>query len=184
MLDASPKTLQEVQGIGEMSVFVIKLTRALAEHYHGERMHQDTSPLGTSQAVVDYLEVSMGALDRETFRVVYLDAQNKPRAVEILFEGTLTSSVVYPREIFKRALDHKAASIILAHNHPSGCIEPSDHDRQITRDLILTASFLDVRVLDHIIVGANSHFSFADHGLMQEYRRQATAFHESRRRDT
>ncbi len=184
VLDASPSALRQVHGIGDMSVFVVKLARALAERYYGERMRDSEAPLGNSQAVVDYLEVAMGALERETFRVVYLDAQHRPKAVETLFEGTLTSSVVYPREIFRKALEHNSDSVILAHNHPSGCIEPSEHDRQITCDLMLAASFLDVRVLDHIIVGANSHFSFADRGLIREYRKQATDFQERRRRES
>ncbi len=182
VLDAPTRNLEQIHGIGRKSVFVIKLVRALAEYYYGERMHQDGSALGNSQAVVDYLKVTMGALDREAFRVVYLNAQHVPKTVEILFEGTLTSSVVYPREVFRKALDHNAASVILAHNHPSGSIEPSEHDRQITRDMILAAEFLGVGILDHIIIGANSHFSFADHGLMREYRKQAMEFHESRRK--
>jgi len=182
VLDASPEDLQEIDDIGKVSALTIKLARALADYYYGERLEQDAAPLGNSQAVVEYLRVSMGALDRESFRVVYLDAQNRPRGTETLFQGTLTSSAVYPREVFKRALEHKAASIIFAHNHPSGCIEPSENDRQITRDLVLAANFMDVRVLDHIIVGVNEHYSFADHGLMQEYRKQAMDFQESRRR--
>jgi DNA repair protein RadC len=182
VLDASPGDLEEVGGIGKISASTIKLVRALAEYYYHEQMLQDRSPLGNSQAVVDYLKLSMRTLDRECFRVVYLDAQNNPTAAETLFEGTLTSSAVYPREVFKRALENKASSVIFAHNHPSGCIEPSENDRQITRDLVLAANFMDVRVLDHIIVGANEHYSFADHGLMQEYRKQAMDFQESRRR--
>jgi len=182
VLDASPTELKEIVGVGEVSACTIKFVRALAVYYYGERLEQDTAPLVNSQAVVDYFRVSMGALDRELFRVVYLDAQNRPQGYETLFEGTLTSSVVYPREVFKKALEHNAAAIIFAHNHPSGCIEPSENDRQITRDLVLAADFMGVRVLDHIIVGVNEHYSFADHGLMQEYRKQAMDFQESRRR--
>lgn len=183
VLDASPDDLKQVYGIGDMSVFVIKLARALVEVYYGERMRDGEPQLGNSRAVVDYLTVTMGSLDRETFRVVYLDAQHRPKVVETLFEGTLTSSAVYPREIFRKALEHNADAVILAHNHPSGCIDPSEHDRQITREMITASALLGVRVLDHIIVGANSHFSFADHGLMREYGMQARDFHERLRRD-
>jgi len=182
VLDATPDELRTIRGIGPISASGIKLIRALAEHYYHEQMIRDTSSVGNSQAVVDYLKVSMRSLERESFRMVYLDAQNNPTGTETLFEGTLTSSVVYPREVLKKALDHKAASVIFAHNHPSGCTEPSENDRQITRDLVLAASLVDVRVLDHIVVGVNSHYSFADHGLMQEYRKQAMDFQESRRR--
>ncbi len=178
VLDASPEELRQVRGIGDMSVFVIKLARALAELYYGERMWRGESHLSNSQAVVDYLKVAMGALDRETFRVVYLDAQHRPKGVETLFEGTLTSSVVYPREVFRKALERNAHAVILAHNHPSGSIDPSEHDRQITREMITASALIDVGVLDHIIVGANSHFSFADRGLIREYRLQASDFHQ------
>ena len=181
VLDAPTERLVKVFGIKERTALVIKLVRALAEYYYREQMLQAESPLGNSQAVVDYLKLAMRGLDRESFRVVYVDAQNRPIEEETLFEGTLTSSVVYPREVLKKALERGAASVIFAHNHPSGCIEPSENDRQITRDLMLAASFMDLRVLDHIIVGANSHFSFADHGLIREYGKEALDFQESRR---
>ncbi len=182
VLDAPAEGLLEIANVGPERALVIKLVKALAERYYGERLDEQKIVLGNSQAVVDSLSISMRALDRECFRAVYLDAQNGLLAVETLFEGTLTSSAVYPREVFKKALKHNAAAVIFAHNHPSGNIEPSDNDRQITRDLILAASFMDIRVLDHIVVGVNSHFSFADHGLIREYGKEALDFQESRRR--
>jgi DNA repair protein RadC len=182
VLDAPAEGLLEIANVGAKRVLVVKLVRALAERYYGERLEEQRTVLGSSQAVVDYLSISMRALDRECFRAVYLDAQNGPLAVETLFEGTLTSSAVYPREVFKKALKHNAAAVIFAHNHPSGCVEPSDNDRQITRDLVLAASFMEIRVLDHIVVGGNSYFSFADHGLIREYGKEALDFQESRRR--
>ncbi|MBN1152501.1 MAG: DNA repair protein RadC [Dehalococcoidia bacterium] len=182
VMDAAPTELQDVDGIGEVSACTIKFARALAEYYYCERALPENVPLSSSRAVVDYLKVKMGSRGRESFWTLYLDAQNRPKSQETLFEGTITSSVVYPREVFKRALELDAPNVIVAHNHPSGCVEPSEQDRQITRDLVLAASYMDVRILDHIIVGAHEHFSFADHGLMQEYRRQAMDFQESRRR--
>jgi len=182
VLDASDGQLMGIEGIGDITASTIKFARALIDWYYHEQAFGKDAPLGCSRAVVDYLRVSMGALDRERFSMVYLDAQNQPSGVEKLFEGTLTSSVVYPREVFKAALAHKAKSVIFVHNHPSGCVDPSEQDRQITRDLVLASSYMDVTVLDHIIVGADSHYSFADHGLVQEYRRQAAEFQESRRR--
>lgn len=182
VLDASDGQLMGIEGIGDITASTIKFARALIDWYYHEQAFGKDAPLGCSRAVVDYLRVSMGALDRERFSMVYLDAQNQPSGVEKLFEGTLTSSVVYPREVFKAALAHKAKSVIFVHNHPSGCVDPSEQDRQITRDLVLASSYMDVTVLDHIIVGADSYYSFADHGLVQEYRRQAAEFQESRRR--
>lgn len=181
VLDAPAEGLLEIANLGPRRILVIKLVKALAERYYGGRLEEQKIVLGNSQAVVDYLSISMRALDKECFRAVYLDAQNGSLAVETLFEGTLTSSAVYPREIFKKALKHNAAAVIFAHNHPSGSTEPSDNDRQITRDLVLAASFMELRVLDHIVVGANSHFSFADHGLIREYGKEALDFQEGRR---
>lgn len=183
VLDAPRDDLERIPGIGKASSFAIKLVRALADYYYGERLQPGASPLTNSREVVDYLRVHMGSRDRETFLVVYLDAQNRPTAEpQALFEGTLTSSAVYPREVLKSALKHNAASLIFAHNHPSGCVEPSTNDRDITRELVLAASLMDVRVLDHIVVGADSHYSFADHGLIREYSKQAADFQESRGR--
>jgi len=182
VLDASPDELKQLDGVGPVSASTIKLVRALADYYFHEQAFPKASPLSNSKDVVDYLKVSMGSCDRESFWALYLDAQNRPAVEATLFMGTLTSSVVYPREVLRVALQRGAASVIFAHNHPSGCIEPSENDRQITRDLVLAANFMDVRVLDHIIVGINEHYSFADHGLMQEYRKQAMDFQESRRR--
>lgn len=131
VLDASRKDLETVSGIGPVSSFTIKLVRALAEYYYGEKVKRDAPPLASPREVVDYLRVKMGSLERETFVVVYLDAQNRPTAEPVaLFEGTLTSSAVYPREVLKSALMHHAASMIFAHNHPSGCVEPSEQDRK------------------------------------------------------
>jgi len=182
ILDASDADLQAVEGIGPKSSFTLRLVRAAAEYYYGDRLKQDTITLSNSKSVVDYLRVSMGSLPRESFLAVFLDAQNQLIRCEMLFEGTLTSSAVYPREVFRRVLELKAASVIFAHNHPSGCVEPSESDIQITSDLMLAASLMDVRVLDHIIVGTTTHYSFADHGLLRDCSQQALDFHESRLR--
>ena len=183
VLDASEEDLKSIVGIDEVSVFAVKFARALATRYLNERMVQCEYVVGNSGALVDYLRVTMGIEERESFAVVYLDAQNRPTIVETLFEGTLTSSVVYPREVLKKVLERNAASVIFVHNHPSGCVEPSEDDRTITRDLVLAASLMEIRVLDHIVIGADSHFSFADHGLMREYAKEAQEFHEARRRN-
>jgi DNA repair protein RadC len=182
VLDASPKELQEIRDIGPVCAETIKMVRALALYYLNERVDEQKIVLSSSQRVVDCLRVEMRDLPSETFWAVYVDCQNCRIKNQELFRGTLTSSVVYPREVFREALQCGAASVVFAHNHPSGCVEPSEQDRQITRDLVLAASYMDVKVLDHIVIGTNEYYSFADHGLMQEYRRQALEFQESRRR--
>ena len=103
--------------------------------------------------------------DREHFFAIFLDGQNSMIAIEKLFTGSLTSSAVYPREVIKAVLKHEAATIILAHNHPSGSLQPSSSDRAVTKKLQTACSSIDVEILDHIIIG-DGYFSFADHRLI------------------
>lgn len=121
----------------------------------------------TSPAMVrDYLTLKLGGLDHEVFHVMFLDAQHKLIADECMFRGTLTQTSVYPREVAKAALMHNAAAVILAHNHPSGVLEPSRADEFLTQTLKSSLALLDVRVLDHIIVGGGKSTSFSERGLL------------------
>ncbi|MCK4222494.1 MAG: DNA repair protein RadC [Dehalococcoidia bacterium] len=171
VLEAPPEELQRIKGISAYNTFVIKFVQDLAEELLKERV-LDKPYCKSSKEVYDYLCLSMRHLRKETFKVMFLNAQNQVLAVEDLFEGTLTASAVYPREVMKKAIEHKAASVIFAHNHPSGNPEPSENDKQITRDLIVAARTMQVEVLDHIVVGENRdrYFSFADKGLIEEYK--------------
>ena len=101
---------------------------------------------------------------REAFYVLFLDNQHRVIKGEVLFEGTIDSASVYPREVVKRALDHNAAALILAHNHPSGAAEPSQADRRITRRIGDALALVDIRVLDHFVVGDGEVVSFAERG--------------------
>jgi DNA repair protein RadC len=118
------------------------------------------------QVVKDYLTLKIGALPHEVFTVLFLDAQHQLIATEELFRGTLTQTSVYPREVAKRALHHNAGAVILAHNHPSGLLEPSRADELLTQTLKSSLSLVDVRVLDHFVVGASGCVSFAERGLL------------------
>jgi DNA repair protein RadC len=101
------------------------------------------------------------------FTVLFLDAAHAIITSEILAEGTVTVNTVYPREVIKRALHHNAAALVIAHNHPSGRIEPSNQDRELTRSLYLACSLLHITLLDHLIIGSKKRpYSFADSGLM------------------
>ena len=122
--------------------------------------------LGSPQKVKDYLRMKLGHLPHEVFAVLFLDAQQRLIACEELFRGTLTQTSVYPREVVKRALEHNAASVILAHNHPSGLLEPSRADELLTQTLKSSLQLVDVRVLDHFVVGHSGAISFAERGLM------------------
>ena len=134
--------------------------RALREKL--ERLPALSSP----QAVRDYLRLSLAGKEHEVFMGLFLDAQNRLIAVAELFQGTLTQTSVFPREIVKRALQHNAAAVMFAHNHPSGVAEPSRADELLTQTLKQTLALIDVKVLDHFIVGSDSAMSFAERGLL------------------
>ncbi len=106
------------------------------------------------------------AAKREKFVVIFLNGQHQVLSTEILFEGSLTTSAVYPREVVTRVLSLGAAAVVLGHNHPSGCITPSSSDRAVTKKLQTALTAIDVDVLDHIIIGGSDHFSFSDHRLL------------------
>jgi|TARA_B110000503_G_scaffold85373_1_gene129840 DNA repair protein RadC len=113
-----------------------------------------------------FLQYHLGCRDREIFTCLFLDSQHRVQRCEDLFFGTLDGAAVYPREVAVRALQYGAAAVIFAHNHPSGVAEPSIADRRITERLCAALALLDIRVLDHIIVGSGKEYSFAEEGLM------------------
>lgn len=122
--------------------------------------------LSAPSAVRDYLRLKLCALEHEVFVGLFLDAQNRVLAIEELFRGTLTQTAVYPRELVKAALRINAAAVIFAHNHPSGVAEPSRADEVLTQNLKHTLSLIDVKVLDHFVVGRCAIMSFAERGLI------------------
>lgn len=141
---------------------VIKMALAILTHRFGLRKHTLNSP----QAVRDYLTLSLAGRDHEVFAIVFCDAQNRVIALEELFRGTLTQTSVYPREVVKQALHHNAAAVIFAHNHPSGVAEPSRSDETLTQALKQALALVDVKVLDHFVVGSGAAMSFAERGLL------------------
>ena len=122
----------------------------------------------SSSAVKEYLKLHFADLerDREHFMCIFLDGQNQVIKVETLFTGSLTTSAVYPREVVKAVLKHECANVIFAHNHPSGSTTPSASDRAVTKKLQTALNSIDVEVLDHLIMGGDDFFSFADHRLI------------------
>lgn len=115
------------------------------------------------------LQISLQKNKKEIFKVLFLDAKNKIINTEDLFEGTLNSSVVYPREIIKMAIKYNAVNLIFVHNHPSGNPEPSQSDKDITKNLVNAGKVMQINILDHIIIGDNRYFSFADERVIEEY---------------
>lgn len=122
--------------------------------------------LSSPAETTNFLKLQLAGNEHELFCVLYLDNQHKVLAFEEMFRGTIDGAAVYPREIVKAVLAHNAAAVIFAHNHPSGVAEPSSADRRITERLVSALSLIDVRVLDHIIIGGSDHCSFAEQGLL------------------
>jgi DNA repair protein RadC len=120
----------------------------------------------TPEAVKTYLHLHLAGEQRERFAVLFLDVQNRFIAFETLFTGTLTQTSVYPREIVCAALAHGASAVVLAHNHPSGNVQPSRADEALTETLKTALSLFDVRVLDHVIIGPTDALSMAERGLL------------------
>ncbi|MDQ2925487.1 MAG: DNA repair protein RadC [Acidobacteriota bacterium] len=122
--------------------------------------------LGSPTEVRDYLRLRVAPLEHEVFVVLFLDSQHHLIACDELFRGTLAQTSVYPREVVKAALRHNAAAVVLAHNHPSGVAEPSRADELLTQALKAALALVDVRTLDHLVVGAQATVSFAERGLI------------------
>jgi DNA repair protein RadC len=162
---ASKEDLCKVSGIGEAKYVQLQAVLEMAKRALGEEIKR-TDALASPQAVRDYLKLTFSRLPHEVFVVVFLTSQNRVIAVDELFRGSLTQTSVYPREVVKRALAHNAASVILAHNHPSGEPTPSQADQQLTRALAAALALIDVRVLDHFVVAPGASLSFAEQGLL------------------
>ena len=166
-LAASPQELEQV-GVTPHFMFCIKLLRELpAEILKKEIIER--SFYKSSKEVFSYLYYSMRDLKKEVFKAIYLNSRNQIIDTEDLFEGTLESIPIRPREIVEGVIKHSAAAVIFVHNHPSGDPTPSRSDKRFTRDLVFIGNIIQIKVLDHIIIGGNRFFSFADEGLIEKY---------------
>lgn len=174
VLEAKGSELSEVKGLGPANTFAIGFIHEVARRYLGQRLEKKEY-LRSSAEVIKYLTHAMRDLKHEIFKVIFLDASHAILAEQTVAEGTITANTIYPREIVKLALQHNAAALVVAHNHPSGNVAPSAADRRLTSNLYLGCSLMTIELLDHLIIGGNESYSFADHGLMQEISRECRA---------
>jgi DNA repair protein RadC len=165
LLGATADDLKKVKGLGPAKRAEILAVLELARRAMAQRL-QERAVLADPSAVRHYLQLQLAQRMHEVFAVCFLDAQNKLLATEELFRGTLNQTSVYPREVVLRALHHHACAVILAHNHPSGEVQPSPADQALTHTLRAALALVDVRVLDHIIVGPGQSLSMAEKGLL------------------
>ena len=162
---ADTGTLTAVPGLGAAKYAQLQAVLEMARRALREKLDRGCA-LSSPQAVRDFLRLKLQDRPHEVFVSVFLDAQNRVLAVEELFRGTLTQTSVYPREVVKRALHHNAAALIFAHNHPSGIAEPSRSDEALTQALRQALALVDVKVLDHFVIGTGAAMSFAERGLL------------------
>jgi DNA repair protein RadC len=168
VLDAPAEELEQIEGIGPVNSFGIKLVREISGEYLKQKAIGKLL-LNSEKAVFDYLYQSMSGLKKEVFKVLFLNSQNELLAMEDISSGTVNASAVFAREVMEAAIRHKATALIFVHNHPSGNTAPSQDDKVITRELVLASSVMSLRVLDHLIIGDNSHYSFAAQGLIKQF---------------
>jgi DNA repair protein RadC len=165
LLHHDPAALHAVKGLGPAKVAELAAVAEIARRALAQQMAQ-RPVFDAPQAVKDYLGLQLAGRTQEVFAVLFLDGQHRLIVLRELFQGTLTQTSVYPREVVKAALAHNAAAVILAHNHPSGVAEPSRADEYLTATLKSALALVDVRVLDHLIVGRGQVVSLAERGLV------------------
>ena len=165
LLSAPRKAFEDIPGLGDAKYAQLHAVLEMSRRALRETLNRGVA-LSSPQTVRDYLRLTLQARQHEVFIGVFLDAQNRVLDVEELFRGTLTQTSVFPREIVKRALHYNAAAVIFAHNHPSGVAEPSRADEALTQTLKHTLALVDVKVLDHFVVGGDAAMSFAERGLL------------------
>jgi DNA repair protein RadC len=162
---ASAKEISLVHGMGLSKYAQLQAVFEMSRRALSEQIRKK-DVLSSPQQVRNYLVLKLANEPKEVFMVLFLDAQNRLIAMEEMFSGTLTQTSVYPREVVKRTLHHNAASVMFAHNHPSGIAKQSQADEGITKELTKALALIDVRVLDHFIVAGNETLSFAEVGLL------------------
>ncbi|MDN3614765.1 DNA repair protein RadC [Vibrio gallaecicus] len=151
------------KGMGQAKYVQLQAVLEMTQRYLAETLTRGDALTSPSHTKL-YLSSVLRDRQREAFYILFLDNQNRVIKDEVLFEGTIDAASVYPREVVKRALYHNAASLILAHNHPSGVAEPSNADRRITRRLSDALGLVDIQILDHFVVGDGEVVSFAERG--------------------
>ncbi len=160
---AEPRALLSAPGIGKGKACQLLGCVELARRHLAEDLQRGPALLNPADSA-RYLKARLRDYPYEVFAVLYLDTRHRPIACEELFRGSIDGASVHPREVVRRALAHNAAALILAHNHPSGVAEPSEADRLITRRLQEALSLVDVRVLDHLVIGDGTPVSLAARG--------------------
>lgn len=165
LLEADKRTFCRAKGLGDAKFTQLQAVLEMSRRHLQETLQKGTL-FSSSKGVKDYLTSQLRHRHQEIFAVMFLDNKHQLITFEELFQGSINSAPVHPREVVKRALHYNAAALILAHNHPSGCAEPSQADRLITDELSNVLESLEIRVLDHLVIGDGDITSFAERGWL------------------
>ena len=163
---ASVEEIKKIDGIGEAKAVSIKAGVELGRRFVSEQKNIKSASIRTSEDIYTHYLPSMKNLKKEIFKVAMLDSRNRVIKTAIVSEGGLTAAIVQPREVFSHAIKEAAPGVIVMHNHPSGDPEPSADDINLTRLLVEAGEIMNIKVLDHLIIGDGAYFSFADQGLI------------------
>ena len=167
VIDATVDELSSVNGIGQNAAVLIKAVKECGALYLRDAARtRRAEAISSTGALIEYCTLKMSGLRDEQFRVVFLNSANEVMADEVVHEGTVDESAVYPRKIIERALVNNATGVIFVHNHPGGAAKPSEHDKALTAELVRLAKGMSLRVLDHIIIGKAGHYSFRERGVL------------------
>lgn len=165
VLTASIDEMQLLPGISKNTAAFIRLIRDLASRLLADGL-QDKDLMLAPENVLDFVRVKLAGQKDEVFLIIYLNAKNRMENYEVVNEGTVDQVVIYPRNVIKNALKNNATALIVVHNHPSGECDPSGADIRLTESLKNASHAMDIKLLDHMIVGGNNYFSFLEEGLL------------------
>lgn len=172
IVNASDKDLLKVKGLNDKKIKLIKSIPSILEYYLLSSLKSDM-PKFKKRDLINYLIIKLGKLKFETFSIVCLDVNKKFISMEHIFRGTIDSATIYPRDLVEKSLSLGASYVIVSHNHPSGIARPSKEDINITNVLYKAFKMVDIKMLDHIIITANSYYSFREDGMFDKYKNGA-----------
>ncbi|QEM87487.1 JAB domain-containing protein [Glaesserella parasuis] len=167
LLSATLEDFCKIKGLGQIQYIQLQATKEMTKRYLSQQMKVNEM-VDSPYVAVMYFQSELESWEREVFMVIFLDNQNRLIKTEKMFYGTINQASVHPREIIKEALKCNAAAILVAHNHPSGNCNPSEADRFLTRKIEMACDLVDIRFVDHIIVGKGDYFSFEEEKFEQE----------------
>jgi DNA repair protein RadC len=172
VLEADPKDLARVEGVGAKVAAFLAMIPQITRRYYQDRVNRDAPRLNSSEAVAEYLVPLMTGRPEEVFYVLCLNSQSRVLYPALISEGSVKEAHVNPRHVIEDALRHRAASVVLAHNHPGGSAKPSNADHRLTALLVRTLGAIGIPVLDHVIVAGQDTFSFAREGVLPKYEQE------------